>query len=85
METLCGYACSDHASASKGGYPSAFVIESAFEDSDDHIHTTEDKIKYLSFDHMIQHGKMTLALALELSKTKHWDSKHDDDNAGGEL
>ena len=28
--TECGYACSDHASASKAGYPSAFVIESAF-------------------------------------------------------
>lgn len=25
--TKCGYACSDHASASKAGYPSAFVIE----------------------------------------------------------
>jgi leucyl aminopeptidase len=85
VETLCGYACSDHASASKAGYPSAFVIESAFEDSDDHIHTTEDKIKYLSFDHMIQHSKMTLALALELSKTKHWGSKHDGGNDGGEL
>jgi len=31
VETKCGYACSDHASASKAGYPSAFVIESAME------------------------------------------------------
>ncbi|KAI5777750.1 hypothetical protein EDC01DRAFT_713372 [Geopyxis carbonaria] len=68
VETKCGYACSDHASASKAGYPSAFVIESSFDDSDDHIHTTEDKIKYLSFDHMLQHGKLTLGLALELGK-----------------
>ena len=30
IETKCGYACSDHASASKAGYPSAFVIESDF-------------------------------------------------------
>lgn len=49
VETKCGYACSDHASASKAGYPSAFVIESSFGDSDDHIHGTEDIIKYLSF------------------------------------
>lgn len=49
VETKCGYACSDHASASKAGYPSAFVIESTFGDSDDHIHGTEDLIKYLSF------------------------------------
>ncbi|OAA42457.1 LAP2 like protein [Beauveria brongniartii RCEF 3172] len=66
VETKCGYACSDHASASKAGYPSAFVIESAFEHSDPHIHTTEDLIKYLSFDHMLQHAKMTLGLAYEL-------------------
>ncbi|TQW00821.1 hypothetical protein V2A60_001861 [Cordyceps javanica] len=66
VETKCGYACSDHASASKAGYPSAFVIESAFEDSDPHIHSTNDLIKYLSFDHMLQHAKMTLGLAYEL-------------------
>lgn len=64
VETKCGYACSDHASASKAGYPSAFVIESAFEDSDDHIHSTDDNIKYLSFDHMLQHARMTLAFAV---------------------
>ncbi|KAK4651931.1 Leucine aminopeptidase 1 [Podospora pseudocomata] len=67
VETKCGYACSDHASASKAGYPSAFVIESAFEYSDNHIHTTDDLIKYLSFDHMIQHAKLTLAFAYELA------------------
>ncbi|KAK7417354.1 Leucine aminopeptidase 1 [Neonectria punicea] len=66
VETKCGYACSDHASASKAGYPSAFVIESAFEFSDPHIHTTDDKIKYLSFDHMLEHARMTLGLVYEL-------------------
>ncbi|KAI1429928.1 Zn-dependent exopeptidase [Xylaria sp. FL1777] len=69
VETKCGYACSDHASASKAGYPSAFVIESAFPDSDDHIHGTEDLIKYLSFDHMLQHAKMTLGFVYELGFT----------------
>lgn len=66
VETKCGYACSDHASASKAGYPSAFVIESAFEYSDPHIHGTDDSIKYLSFDHMLQHARMTLGLVYEL-------------------
>jgi leucyl aminopeptidase len=64
--TKCGYACSDHASASKAGYPSAFVIESDFKYSDDKIHTTEDKIEYLDFGHMLQHARLTLALAYEL-------------------
>lgn len=69
VETKCGYACSDHASASKAGYPSAFVIESEFKDSDDHIHGTEDLIEYLSFDHMLQHARMTLGLVYELGFT----------------
>ncbi|KAB8648459.1 hypothetical protein FH972_026117 [Carpinus fangiana] len=70
IETKCGYACSDHASASKAGYPSAFVIESDFANSDHKIHTTEDKIEYLSFDHMLQHARLTLGLAVELSNAK---------------
>jgi len=65
--TKCGYACSDHASASKAGYPSAFVIESDFKYSDQHIHTSDDLIKYLSFDHMLQHAKLTLGLVYELA------------------
>lgn len=69
VETKCGYACSDHASASKAGYPSAFVIESEFGDSDQHIHGTDDLIKYLSFDHMLQHARMTLGLVYELAFT----------------
>lgn len=68
--TKCGYACSDHASASKAGYPSAFVIESDFKYSDSKIHTTEDKIEYLSFDHMLQHARLTLGLAYELAFAK---------------
>lgn len=70
VETKCGYACSDHASASKAGYPSAFVIESDFKYSDQKIHTTDDKIEYLSFSHMLQHAKMTLGLAYELAFAK---------------
>jgi leucyl aminopeptidase len=70
IETKCGYACSDHASASKAGYPSAFVIESDFKYSDNKIHTTEDKIEYLSFSHMLQHARLTLGLAYELAFAK---------------
>ena len=68
--TKCGYACSDHASASKYGYPSAFVIESDFKYSDKKIHTTEDKIEFLSFGHMLQHAKMTLGFTYEMAFAK---------------
>lgn len=64
--TKCGYACSDHASASKAGYPSAFVMESEFQYSNPHIHSREDVVENLSFDHMIQHARMTLGLVYEL-------------------
>ena len=67
VETKCGYACSDHASARKFGYPSAFVVESEFADSDHNIHTAEDKIELLSFDHMRQHARLTLGFAYELA------------------
>lgn len=70
VETKCGYACSDHASASKAGYPSAFVIESEFTNSDKKIHTSDDTIKYLSFDHMLQHARLTLSLVYELAFAK---------------
>ena len=70
IETKCGYACSDHASASKAGYPSAFVIESDFKYSDQKIHTSDDKIEYLSFEHMLQHAKLTLGLVYELAFAK---------------
>ena len=43
------------------------MIESSFDMSDPHIHTSDDKIKYLSFDHMLQHARMTTGLALELA------------------
>ncbi|KAF2864481.1 leucine aminopeptidase 1 [Piedraia hortae CBS 480.64] len=70
VETKCGYACSDHASASKAGYPSAFVIESDFKYSDKKIHTTQDTIDYLDFNHMLQHARLTLGLAYELAFAK---------------
>ena len=82
VDTKCGYACSDHASASKAGYPSAFVIESSFELSDNHIHGTDDLIKYLSFDHMLEHARMTLGLVYELGFTDFSKTKSEPDTVG---
>jgi len=62
----CGYACSDHASAHNAGYQSAFVMESEFRLSDPQVHSTGDVISELSFEHMLQHAKLTLAFAYEL-------------------
>ncbi|OJJ95862.1 hypothetical protein ASPACDRAFT_81620 [Aspergillus aculeatus ATCC 16872] len=67
IETKCGYACSDHTSASKYGYPSAMATESEMENSNKKIHTTDDRVKYLSFDHMLEHARLTVGFAYELA------------------
>jgi len=69
VETKCGYACSDHASWRKAGYPSSFTIESSFENSNKNIHSTNDRIDIspeFSFDHMLEFSKLAVAFAIEL-------------------
>ncbi|KAE9410263.1 peptidase [Gymnopus androsaceus JB14] len=69
VETKCGYACSDHASWGKAGYPSTFTIESTFENSNKNIHSTNDRIDIsdeFSFDHMLEFSKLAVAFAVEL-------------------
>ncbi|KPV74874.1 uncharacterized protein RHOBADRAFT_15433 [Rhodotorula graminis WP1] len=68
VKTQCGYACSDHASWSKVGAPSAFTIESTFEDSDKNIHSSRDTIDQdgYSLDHVKQFARVAIALAVEL-------------------
>ena len=43
------------------------MIESQFDLSNTHIHGTDDVIKYLSFDHMLEHARMTTGLVYELA------------------
>ncbi|THH17620.1 hypothetical protein EW146_g3223 [Bondarzewia mesenterica] len=64
VETKCGYACSDHASWGKAGYPSSFTIESTFENSNKNIHSTNDRIdisEEFSFSHMLEFSKLAVA------------------------
>ncbi|CAG8631426.1 291_t:CDS:2, partial [Acaulospora morrowiae] len=67
IESKCGYACSDHASWTKAGYPSAFVIEDSMEDTNPYIHSSDDLIKHLSFEHMLEFAKLSVSMAIELS------------------
>ncbi|KAG9124044.1 Leucine aminopeptidase 1 [Ceratobasidium sp. 392] len=69
VETKCTYACSDHASWTKYGYPSAFSIESSFENSNKLIHSTNDRIDIsdeFSFEHALEFSKLAVAFAIEL-------------------
>lgn len=67
VETKCGYACSDHASASRQGFPATMATEGEMENTNKKVHTTDDQIKYLSFSHMREHAKLTLGFVYELA------------------
>lgn len=66
VETKCGYACSDHASALQNGYPSSFVIESDFKYTNPYIHSTSDTLDRLSFHHIAEFTKLVLGYTYEL-------------------
>lgn len=66
--TQCGYACSDHASWYNAGFSSCMPSESSFEHYNPHIHTSEDKMDYLSLDHMKDMAKLGLAYVVELAE-----------------
>lgn len=67
-DTECGYACSDHASWTAGGYASAALCESRFEDTSKAIHTPMDTVDKLDFAHMGEFVKVALAYALHMSE-----------------
>lgn len=66
--TACGYACSDHASWTRGGFKSAMPSESSFERSNHSIHTTRDTMDKLSLQHMSDYAKLGIAFAVELAE-----------------
>ncbi|KAF3910326.1 hypothetical protein ABW21_db0208064 [Orbilia brochopaga] len=66
VDTKCGYACSDHASANRNGYPSAFVIESPMDYSSELIHSPKDDLDTVNPKHMMEHAKMVVGFAYEL-------------------
>lgn len=66
-ETQCGYACSDHGSATRNGFPSSFVLESEYDKTNKYIHSTMDTLDRLSFDHMREHVKLSIGAVIELA------------------
>jgi len=66
VETRCGYACSDHASWTRAGYPSCLPAEGRFADSNPNIHTARDTLDKLSLEHGIEYAKIGLAFLVEL-------------------
>lgn len=68
--TICGYGCSDHASWAANGYHTSFPFESAFENSNPHIHTPEDVYSFFNTpDHAAKFVKLGLEYVIEAAKT----------------
>lgn len=69
--TKCGYACSDHASWTKAGFPAAMSFESSFEGYNQDIHTEKDTLAASggSAEHSVNFAKLAVAFAMEIAKT----------------
>ncbi|KAK0650456.1 Leucine aminopeptidase A [Lasiodiplodia hormozganensis] len=67
--STCGYACSDHASATDAGFPSAYIFESPDAYSSPYIHTASDTISTVDFGHVLNHAKAGLGFVYELAFT----------------
>jgi leucyl aminopeptidase len=63
----CGYACSDHASWTQGGVPAVFPFESDHQDYNRRIHTSSDKIDYLTIDHMAKFARIAVAFVGQMA------------------
>ncbi|KAF5971133.1 bacterial leucyl aminopeptidase [Fusarium coicis] len=66
VDSKCGYGCSDHASATRQGFPSAMAFESTFDNSSPYIHGTTDTIDTVNFAHVLEFSKICLGFAYEL-------------------
>jgi leucyl aminopeptidase len=69
MDTPCGYACSDHASWYKQGYPTTFPFEAVTGNDDPQIHSSGDttSVSGFSWSHSIEFAKVALGFAYELT------------------
>ncbi|KAJ2401890.1 hypothetical protein GGI23_001093 [Coemansia sp. RSA 2559] len=69
-EFACGYGCSDHASWTQAGYRSAMAFESDEMEANTYIHTPNDTVDTLDFDHMLEFSKLAVAFAYEVGYAK---------------
>jgi len=69
--TICGYACSDHASWTFAGYRSTFPFETPFGQRNPYIHSTQDTISKLDANHWLEFAKLGLSFLVELSATNY--------------
>ncbi len=64
----CGYACSDHASWTRYGYPSSMPFEARMNEDNPRIHTTRDTLDMSKgrAEHAVSFAKLALAYLMDL-------------------
>lgn len=68
VETTCGYACSDHASAMRFGYAGGLVTAGRMEDlSNGYSHTWGDNVGIINFGQLANVTRLGLAFAVEMA------------------
>lgn len=68
VEDQCGYACSDHASWTRAGFPAVMPSEAMKRDMNPHLHTTRDTLDKLDAAHGTLYIKLALAFAVEIAQ-----------------
>ncbi|MBI2603660.1 MAG: M20/M25/M40 family metallo-hydrolase [Deltaproteobacteria bacterium] len=68
LEDRCGYACSDHASWHRHGFPASIPFESRMREYNPNIHTKRDTISVSNnrAEHAVPFAQLVLAYAIEL-------------------
>ncbi|KJA28016.1 hypothetical protein HYPSUDRAFT_83094 [Hypholoma sublateritium FD-334 SS-4] len=69
MDTACGYACSDHASWYKAGFPSSFPYEAVTGNDNPNVHSATDTTSVTGFSwaHSLEFAKIGVAFIYELA------------------
>jgi bacterial leucyl aminopeptidase len=64
----CGYACSDHASWTRSGFPASIPFEATNRERNPHIHTARDTLDRLSADssHAAKFARLAVAYVIEM-------------------
>jgi len=69
-ETRCGYACSDHASWTRNGFPASFPFEATKRGTNRNIHSSRDTLENVggTADHAVPFARLAVAYIVETSK-----------------
>ncbi|KAI8318187.1 putative leucine aminopeptidase [Martensiomyces pterosporus] len=70
VDFKCGYACSDHASWNAIGVRSALPFENQYVDGNTNIHTPNDSLSTVDFDHLVKYVKIALGFIIEVADAK---------------